>query len=437
MMKYFNVSFFIYIQILILLFFYTCEVFPQSGWIHQFINNSNCVTLNFPQKDTGYISQHRGSLFKTTDRGYTWNDLNPGISFIGPARFTTALLGIVLGLPSKLTTNGGVSWNEVSNNLPGIGNVHITDQQFIDSNTGYYVGIDFYPDPVPCCYDGVIYKTTDSGLNWNLVYRHGAEQLQEIYFKDENNGIALDHIALVSTTNGGLNWVYNSSPFLNVRPFFNRSMTDPFKDTIYIAGIKTGFGADTGAIIKSTDKGVSWHYSLLLPYSSRFRKIFLIDNSNVFAVGDTGLIVKTTNGGENWAVLNSGTRKRLNGVSFINKDTGFVVGDSGLVLITFTGGLVGVSNELSVIPDKFILHQNYPNPFNPETIIRYQLSFYSDVSLKVFDVLGNEVAELVNIKQPAGSYSVKFDAGGLPSGIYFYRLDAGNFSQVKKMMVLK
>ena len=89
------------------------------------------------------------------------------------------------------------------------------------------------------------------------------------------------------------------------------------------------------------------------------------------------------------------------------------------------------------VPDKFSLSQNYPNPFNPKTVINYDLEVAGNAKLKVFDILGNEVAELVNEKQSAGSYSVEFDGSGFASGIYFYRLDAGDFVETKRMILLK
>jgi len=99
--------------------------------------------------------------------------------------------------------------------------------------------------------------------------------------------------------------------------------------------------------------------------------------------------------------------------------------------------LTNFSNISSEIPDKFSLSQNFPNPFNPRTIINYQLSMFSFVSIKVYDVLGNEVVELVNEKQNAGSYSVEFDGSGFASGIYFYRLETGSFVDTKKMTLIK
>lgn len=98
------------------------------------------------------------------------------------------------------------------------------------------------------------------------------------------------------------------------------------------------------------------------------------------------------------------------------------------------------SNEIAIdisIPTKFTLKQNYPNPFNPITIINYQLSSKSSVTLKVFDILGNEVETLIQEEKDAGYYQVSFDASSLSSGIYFYMLKADNFVQTRKMILLK
>ena len=86
-------------------------------------------------------------------------------------------------------------------------------------------------------------------------------------------------------------------------------------------------------------------------------------------------------------------------------------------------------NEL---PEEFNLRQNYPNPFNPTTKINYSIPKTSNVELKVFDILGREVAELVNEEKPAGNYTVNFNASKLSSGIYFYQIKTNNYSQTRK-----
>ncbi|MBT8379039.1 MAG: T9SS type A sorting domain-containing protein [Ignavibacteria bacterium] len=85
----------------------------------------------------------------------------------------------------------------------------------------------------------------------------------------------------------------------------------------------------------------------------------------------------------------------------------------------------------------FRLEQNYPNPFNPTTKIKFELPDQNRVTLKVYNVLGNEIATLINKDKPSGTYEIEFDATGLPSGIYFYELHAGNFVETRKMILLK
>ncbi len=99
--------------------------------------------------------------------------------------------------------------------------------------------------------------------------------------------------------------------------------------------------------------------------------------------------------------------------------------------------VTGVRQANNTIPENYNLSQNYPNPFNPTTLINYSIPSAQKVVLKVYDILGNEVATLVNQNQIAGNYSVDFNAAGLASGVYFYRLQSGSFIQMKKMILLK
>ncbi len=99
----------------------------------------------------------------------------------------------------------------------------------------------------------------------------------------------------------------------------------------------------------------------------------------------------------------------------------------------------GVTNQEEIIntPTDFVLNQNYPNPFNPTTTISFSIPSSEFISLKVYDILGNEVATLVNEEKPAGEYDVTFDASTLTSGVYLYRLRAGNYTEIKKMILMK
>ena len=101
----------------------------------------------------------------------------------------------------------------------------------------------------------------------------------------------------------------------------------------------------------------------------------------------------------------------------------------------------GISTEAdenkNIYPSEFALNQNYPNPFNPSTKINYSIPDISFVTIKVFDVLGNEVTTLVNEEKQVGNYEVEFDGSGSPSGVYFYQLRAGDFVVTKKMVLMK
>ncbi|MEO8513665.1 MAG: T9SS type A sorting domain-containing protein [Ignavibacteria bacterium] len=102
-----------------------------------------------------------------------------------------------------------------------------------------------------------------------------------------------------------------------------------------------------------------------------------------------------------------------------------------------TSGFVAIENGGSIIPDEYSLSQNYPNPFNPSTKISYQLPNAGNVKISIYDALGQNVSVLVNKSQNAGNYSIEWNAGNLPSGVYIYKIEAGSFTDSKKMILVK
>ena len=102
----------------------------------------------------------------------------------------------------------------------------------------------------------------------------------------------------------------------------------------------------------------------------------------------------------------------------------------------FTTGLVGVETYNNEIPKEFKLYNNFPNPFNPSTTIKYSIPEVSKVSLTLFNLLGEEVTRLVDEEMTVGNYTAEFIATNLPSGIYFYKLQAGTFTETKKMILM-
>jgi hypothetical protein len=164
----------------------------------------------------------------------------------------------------------------------------------------------------------------------------------------------------------------------------------------------------------------------------------------VSVVGDYAYITDWNNGLEILDITNL-NEIVLKGYYRTRSAKNVFVRDSLIFLSEGSSGFSIIRNDLITkvihypvsIPQDFLLYQNYPNPFNPVTSIQYAISSRQFVTLKVYDILGSEVATLVDEEKPAGEYEVEFDASELPSGIYFYKLTAGEYNQTRKMLLLK
>jgi hypothetical protein len=133
-------------------------------------------------------------------------------------------------------------------------------------------------------------------------------------------------------------------------------------------------------------------------------------------------------------IVDGATLQRLTGIMYFSFNFYKLIPRYNSDFVGYT--VVGIEEE-ETMPKEYSLNQNYPNPFNPSTTISYSIPKEGNVVLKIYNVLGQEVKVLVNHFQSAGSYKVNFDAGSLTSGIYFYSINSENFSQVKKMMLIK
>jgi hypothetical protein len=197
-------------------------------------------------------------------------------------------------------------------------------------------------------------------------------------------------------------------------------------------------------------------YVFSLPeFNLLFKRSFgyLAQNGDIIIVNGNGYIVFSDEDRGNFAIL-----YKFDPTNFSVKDSimfsghywcGFKYYDNVGLFFVMYDGKVGKTTVYKIkdkvtnvtkepqIPQKFALYQNYPNPFNPTTTISYDLPERAHVKLTVYNILGQEVATLVNAEQEPGRYNVNFNASDLPSGVYFYRLEAGNFIEQKKMILIK
>ncbi|MBS1492022.1 MAG: T9SS type A sorting domain-containing protein [Bacteroidetes bacterium] len=197
-------------------------------------------------------------------------------------------------------------------------------------------------------------------------------------------------------------------------------------------------------------RGIAWAPNFIVPVElSSFTSSVNGNNvslswSTVYEQNNSGFDVERKSTSSLWTkianISGNGTSNRPQSYSFQDNNLSSGKYSYRLKQIDYNGNFkyYDLSNEVSLgVPSKFELSQNFPNPFNPATTINYQLANADFVSLKVYDIMGREIANLVNQSQPAGFYSVKFDASSLTSGIYFYEIRTSNFSEVKKMMLNK
>ena len=199
-----------------------------------------------------------------------------------------------------------------------------------------------------------------------------------------------------------------------------------------------------GLILRSTNLGVNWFSPNSMTHKNIYSVEYSVNNtSRIYCVGDSGLILKSTNDGFNWGFQNSGTNNNLHSVFFyLDDNTGYAVGDNGTILKTTDGGGLMTSaqnfSDGENVASEYSLEQNYPNPFNPITHLEFGISKLGFVTVKIYDVLGNEVETLLNENKIEGSYEIEFNGEEFSSGIYFYSLFVdGNLIDTKRMVLLK
>ena len=424
-MKYFCVFLIFYFSFL----FYNCFA-QQSGW--EIIPSGTTTELNsifFYDYEVGYACGDSGIVIKSIDSGKTWQSLQtPVTNDLNDLYVLTQNALCIVG--SQGTTlfsgNGGSSWTVspalIQDDLLSVsfsGTIGICGGTSQTILWGTYTGT------------GIIWLVTQSGFFGGGFWGTYSLTPQIGFVAGENS---IFQPLFGKTTDGGVTWNFTAF-YLNNNEGSATGMEFSDLNNGYVsARVWDG----TGAIAKTIDGGNNWTSTMLT--NPVWSIDFPISNASQvgYAVGDEGTILKTYDAGVNWSSQFSGNSLKLNKVHFIDTDYGFVVGENGTILKTMTGGepVTQVENK-NQTPHSFQLFQNYPNPFNPSTKIRFSIPIETDVRLNVYNALGQEVAELVNSRLKEGYHEVNFDAVSLTSGIYFYRLEADKFVDVKKMIIIK
>jgi Secretion system C-terminal sorting domain len=177
------------------------------------------------------------------------------------------------------------------------------------------------------------------------------------------------------------------------------------------------------------------------PYGSYNISSFAVSGTNLFAGTWNSGVYLSTNNGTSWTAVNTGLTDSYSNIvnvyALVVSGTNLFAETDGGVFRRPLSEMTSVEKLLIDLPKNFNLDQNFPNPFNPSTTISFSIPSKSFVSLKMFDIMGREVATIVAEEMSAGSYSRQWNAANMSSGIYFYRLQAGSFTGTKKLILLK
>jgi photosystem II stability/assembly factor-like uncharacterized protein len=384
------------------------------------------------------------ALMKTSNGGENWSkiELNvPGQQYLNArAIWFGDLLNGWLGLEYLgghggllKTSDGGTTWTVQ------VDSIHrVFDICFFNNTLGWFGS------------GKKIYHTSDAGNNW--FAQAEVSQIAEIMavqFASANVGWAGGYVGLFKTIDGGNNWEQAFPTGINLYTY-GIHFVNPLEGWVIGDG-----GLEGDKIFKTSDGGQTWEdRSYPISRNSRLKALYFKDINNGWVVGwdeySNALILHTTSGGSYWEILDFPTSHALTNIGFANENIGWVLGSAGIILHTTNGGVSFLEDEVDANnSNEFLLSQNYPNPFNPITKIKYEIPGQARndnalVTLKVYDILGSEIATLVNEEKPSGEYEVEFNAAShsgnvrnLPSGIYFYQLKAGQYSETKKMVLLK
>ncbi|MBK7865773.1 MAG: T9SS type A sorting domain-containing protein [Ignavibacteriales bacterium] len=431
------------------------------------------------------VAGDRGELHQTTDGGVTWKksafmmgDFLYDVYTSGDKLYTCGRLGAYF-----TSTDNGMSW---TNRSVGSSTTRNYKMNFSDENTGYMVNN-----------EGGILFTTNQGTNWSTQTTLTTTTLYDIKMLSSTVGYAVGSGERIFKTTNGINFAHgtmvvpagqmtgvamvneNTGFICGENGAFYKT-TDGFQtvtlltDTVALQGKVVHdiviFSEDnvwavgrggllihrTGGVTSYDTTNVGIDY-LGAAKISNFEFVVAASDGRVYKVSDQTVPVElvsfTAQTVGNEVVLNWTTATETNNKGFeIQKRTdgswqevAFISGNGTVtspVNYSFTDRMVtgkNYSNEVEVAPgvNSFALMQNYPNPFNPSTLINYSIPEAGQVSLRVYDITGMEVATLVNEIQSPGAYSINFDASTLTTGVYFYKLETGRYSMVKKLSLIK
>jgi len=424
------------------------ETYSQGTWeridspTDQFLKS-----IYFVDSLYGWAAGYSGTIIHTSDGGDSWivqdskteNEivdvffLNRNLGWASAWNYTNIPFGTIL----FKTTNGGQDWSSEQYRDE---NIFITCILYLDSLSGWMGGTPH-----------ALVRTTNGGINWEKGHIDTVTfaffPVINIQFYNSQYGFACGgafDIAGVTwrTTNGGENWTPIDTAYAPPDEIWQMHFFDSL-NVLGVGGDPDFYGV---GIIKTTDAGNSWDIDEIGLFGTAKAVSFRTGSQGWAPIPQTHSLIYTLDSAKTWTQVYAPDSSAIYDLIFPDSLHGFAVGEEGVIL-KYNPPIVDDVKVIAVTtPNSYQLYQNYPNPFNPTTKIKFsiptnEIGEASNVKIVVYDILGNEVATILDKELLPGSYEIDFGAGidsrQLVSGIYFYQLRVAGFAQTKKMLLVK